>query len=160
MSTKVYVLLKSRSILENAEKVSRYDIYISYSHKEYVTRALERWARWCVEFDGNGGYSHLGYGKGGHHRVISGPPTGKRNITPVAHVDEERIERALWRYQDLDGFTVKSMHVEAFRLKHLTRMTNLDASEKLKISIATYKRYVANVMAYLNQEIFDELYTR
>ena len=137
--------------------MSRYDIYLSISHKEYVKRAIERWARWCVEFDGQGGYSQLGYGKGGHARVVAGPPTGKRSTAPTTYASEEKIERALWRYQELDGFTAKGQHVTAFRLKHLTRLTNADAAEELKVSQATYKRYVANVMAYLNQEIFDEL---
>lgn len=138
--------------------MSRYDIYLSITRREFIRRAIERWARWCVSVhDYGGSYVQLGYGKGGHARILSGPPTGKRSTSPTVAVTEEKIEQALWRYQKLDGYNKQAMHVAAFRLKHLENLTNADAAETMRVSVSTYKRYVANVMAYLMQEVFDEL---
>lgn len=138
--------------------MSRYDIYLNITRRDYINRAIERWARWCVEIQTYGSSStQLGYGKGGHARILSGPPTGKRSTSPAVAVIEERIEQALWRYQKHDGYSVQAMHVAAFRLKHLDNLTNADAAETMKVSVSTYKRYVANVMAYLMQEVFDGL---
>lgn len=137
--------------------MSLYDTYLHITHRQYIARAIERWARWCYQLDGSGSYTQLGYGKGGHARILAGPPTGKANTSPTPYVMEERIEGALWRYQKLDEYSKESMHVQAFRLKHMTGLANSDAAEEMHISVATYKRYVANVHAYLLQEIFDDL---
>lgn len=127
-----------------------------------IDKCLDLWARWVSS--GNfkdsiawGAYS-LGYGN--PHQALCNPSTrdkgGKKTEYSGGEI-EASIERALWRYQKMDGFTKEAMDVEAFRMQYMRMGTQAQKADELNISLATYKRRVKRVKDYVETECFTSI---
>lgn len=133
--------------------------HLNTTRAKYVKDMCEKWARWVVDCEVSGQYNlrSMGYGNP-HQALMSGPSTGK---TPIGAGDaciEMRIEGGLWRYQNMDGYSKEARHVEVFRHEFLSRGFQRQKAADLGLSIATYKRYLALVMNYLDDNVFDMIF--
>jgi hypothetical protein len=152
-------IIKYHSIIGNAVTRLLFAHYLNITRDKHIKNMCEKWARWVVDSEVSGQYhsGSMGYGNP-HQALLSGPPTGRTPNGPGEACIEMRIEGGLWRYQDMDGFSKEARHVEVFRAEYLARGFQRQKAAELGLSIATYKRWLALVIKYLENNVFDIIF--